>query len=144
MVRLVAAVACASSLLAGCSGDDDPPTVAPLATQEAVGAIPGARLELAGTIRYRSGCLVLERGDGEEPWIVWPPGAQDSGDGGVRADGERYGASDEVRAVGTIAVLADLPGGAHDDTYYGEPGSLCDGDAAGVAVLDSITHRPGG
>ncbi|WP_062288730.1 hypothetical protein [Demequina phytophila] len=144
MVRLVAAVACASSLLAGCTGASEEPVVAPLAVQEAAGDLPGARLELAGAIRYRAGCLVLERADGEEPWIVWPPGAEDSGDGGVRVDGERYGASDEVRAVGTIAVLADLPGGAHDDTYYGEPGDLCDADSAGVAVLDSIAHRPAG
>ncbi|WP_062531214.1 hypothetical protein [Demequina rhizosphaerae] len=145
MVRLVAAVVAASSLLAGCTdAPEDDATGGYLATQETVGALPGARLEISGTLRVlANGCLVLERDNGKQPWIVWPPGAVPGPQGGAKLGSEVYLPGDRVTATGTIAVLADLPGGNRDDSYYGTLGHYCDGDAVGVAVLDSIRHAAG-
>ncbi|MDN4478329.1 hypothetical protein QQX10_03185 [Demequina sp. SYSU T00039] len=129
----------AASLLVGCSDGDDDGEAGYVVRQSSVGEIPGARLEFAGTVTaLDDGCLMLDRGDGTMPWIVWPPGAAPGGGGGVVVDAETYLPGDPIRGTGTLAVLADLPGGAHDDTYFGRQGKRCDADSAGVAVLDSI------
>lgn len=130
----------ASSLLAACS-EGDGNEGGYLVHQAEIGEIPGARLEFTGTVAaLDNGCLMLDRGDGTAPWIVWPPGAEPGEGGGARVDGETYLPGDAIRGTGTLAVLADLPGGAHDDTYFGGQGKYCDADSAGVAVLDSITR----
>lgn len=142
MARAWAALACGSAaLVAGCAGEEgDTAQVPAIVSQEAVGGIPGARLEIEGTVlRTGAGCLVLVREPGDAPWIIWPPGA--AADGlGVSVDGAVFAAGDRVRGVGTVAVLADIPGGGHEDTYYGAPGHLCDGDAAGVVAFDNLAH----
>ncbi|WP_062300311.1 hypothetical protein [Demequina maris] len=145
MVRLVAVLVAASSLLAACADATvDDATGGYLATQEEVGAIAGARLELTGTVRVlANGCLMLERDNGKQPWIVWPPGAVPGPAGGATLGSEDYMAGDRVKATGTVAVLADLPGGNRTDSYYGTLGHYCDGDSAGVVVLDSIRHAAG-
>lgn len=137
---LAALALTASSLLAACSGGEGSEG-GYLVHQAEIGEIPGARLEFTGTVTaLDNGCLMLDRGDGTAPWIVWPPGAEPGEGGGARVDGETYLPGDAIRGTGTLAVLADLPGGAHDDTYFGGQGKYCDADSAGVAVLDSITR----
>ncbi|WP_062464389.1 hypothetical protein [Demequina soli] len=143
MVRRVAVVMIASCLLAGCAGGDET-QAGYLASQGGIGAIPGARVEFHGTVTaLANGCLMLARDNGTQPWIVWPPGTMPGSGGSADVDGVLFADGDAVTAIGTVAVLADLPGGGHDDTYYGLLGHYCDGDAAGVAVLDSIRHAAG-
>ncbi|WP_296665693.1 hypothetical protein, partial [Demequina sp.] len=97
--------------------------------------------EFSGVIAaLDNGCLMLDRGDGTKPWIVWPPDAEPGAAGGAQVGGELYAVGDAVSGTGTLAVLADLPGGADDNSYFGLMGKYCDGDAAGVAVLDSIVR----
>ena len=140
MRRVAAPVMMTAFLVAGCgSGGDDEGGY--LVHQTSAGEIPGARLEFSGTVTaLDNGCLMLDRGDGTAPWIVWPPGSTPGEAGGALVDGELYAIGDAITGTGTLAVLADLPGGARDDTYFGGMGKYCDGDSAGVAVLDSIAR----
>jgi len=143
MLRLVAAVITASSLLTACAAAPEAED-APLRRQAEVGEIPGARLEVAGTVRRSElGCLVLERANGTAPWIVWPPGTEETLDGGAEVAGEVFHEGDTVAGTGVTAVLADLPGGNSDSSYLGGAGARCGADAAGVLVLDSIGHAEG-
>ncbi len=134
MALLAALAACAPT------GPDTNPT-GYLARQDEPGTIPGARLVVRGTVvALDNGCLMLDRDGGGVPWIVWPPGTM-PGDGAT-ADvaGTVYADGDEVTGTGTSAVLADLPGGNSDATYFGAQGHHCGADSAGVMVLDSIAH----
>ncbi|WP_062517404.1 hypothetical protein [Demequina gelatinilytica] len=141
-----AAAACVAAALAGCGGDAvDTNPLGYLARQDEPGYIPGARLEVSGTIvALENGCLMLDRDrDGAGvPWIVWPPGTV-PGDEGADVHGVAFGPGDVVTGAGTVAVLADLPGGNDDDTYFGAQGHYCGADSAGVMVLDSLRHAAG-
>ncbi|SEJ71383.1 hypothetical protein [Demequina mangrovi] len=138
-----AAAPCVAALLAGCGDDSDSASIATgyLARQDQAGYIPGARLQVTGTIvALENGCLMLDRDSGGVPWIVWPPSTVPGEQGTAEISDEVYRAGDAVAGTGTVAVLADLPGGNDDDTYFGAQGHYCGADSAGVMVFDSLSR----
>jgi len=143
MVRLVAALAAASFLLVGCAGDDSQAGFG-VARQQEVGEVPGVREELGGTVVIASnGCLHLRLEDGSEPWIVWPPDAEATDDGGVRWGDEAFADGTRVTGTGARVTLEDLPDGGNPDSYFASFGGFCGADDAGVVAFDSVDPAEG-
>jgi len=143
MVRLAAVLAAASFLVVGCAGEDSQAGFGVPRQQEA-GEVPGDREELGGTVVIASnGCLRLRLEDGSEPWIVWPPDAEATDDGGVRWGDAAFADGARVMGTGARVTLEDLPDGGNAYSYFASFGGFCDADDAGVVVFDSVDPADG-
>lgn len=143
MVRLAAALAAASFLVAGCAGEDSRAGFG-VARQQEAGEVPGDREALGGTVVIAyNGCLHLRLEDGSEPWIVWPPDAEMSDAGGVEWGGAAFADGTRVKGTGARVTLEDLPDGGNPDSYFASFGGFCGADDAGVVAFDSVDPAEG-
>lgn len=103
------------------------------------------RVNLSGSIGVdRKGCFNWVSVDTDDPlngsWIVWPDGTRQEDDELVLPSGKHLGAGDTIVAAGAPVVVANLPLGTDDQSYFGSFGPFCDADDHGVLVVTEVAQ----